>query len=297
MSLYKYTSVDVLVKIITEGKIRLSPPCQFNDPFELLFELYVPENSPENLNISFSNSSPRRNPPIGNLPDNFISDKCNDVNSRKILKQLNDQIGILCLSRSRNNILMWAHYACQYSGVMIEFNEEHEFFSGKIEVEYLEHRPKKSLSALDSTISPIPISELCFKSKDWEYELETRIVRPLSECNKTYNPTGGLIYLMDLPIDSIKSITMGERVSIDNQKNIWALVKETHIMLSLAAVDMWGYGFRMEPIKFDKPYSELNPMITPRTASIFEDLDDDLGKAARWMKSDHQYSNIVNQTL
>lgn len=77
---------------------------------------------------------------------------------------------------------MWSHYAGEYSGAVIEFDENHDFFTGLFNIEDREHRPKKDISAYFSSESPIPIAELCVKPKDWEYEKEYRIVRNLSDC-------------------------------------------------------------------------------------------------------------------
>jgi hypothetical protein len=65
----------------------------------------------------------------------------------------------------------------------------------------------------------------------------------------------------------------------------------------LAAISNWGYEFRKEQIKFDKPVSEKNPIVSPRTAHIFSNLEDEFGDIARWMIEKHKLSEIVNYTL
>ena len=146
MSLYKYTTLNTALKIIRES-IRFTQPSAFNDPFEMVPELYVPEKYGEkDIKISYCLTSPRRNPPAGELNVDFESDHCNDTNSRKILKELNKKAGMLCLSKNPSSLTMWAHYADEYAGCMIEFDDAHEFFNGKFEIEYREYRPKKTLA-------------------------------------------------------------------------------------------------------------------------------------------------------
>lgn len=298
MSLYKYLSIQTLKNVIN-GSIRFTQPGAFNDPFEMLPELHIPETYPEKINFSFDIVSPRRIPPVAELPNNFKSDYCNDYSSRLILKELNKIIGILCLSKNKNSLLMWSHYADQYAGAVIEFNEDHEFFKGRIEVEYRSERSKKDISSYlsESKPIPIPISELCVKSDDWKYESEVRIIRNLSDCTKVKDLQPYPIYVMDVPIEAIKSITLGERTSIPEQKNIWELVKGTNIILSLAAIANWDYQLRVEPIKLDRPYPECNPIISPRTAHIFKDYPGYLGEIARFQIEKHSLSGIANCTV
>jgi len=298
MALYKYLTIETAKRVIT-GSIRFTQPGAFNDPFEMLPELHVPESfGDKDLNIRFSVTAGRRNPPIGELEVDFENDHCNDINSRKILASLNQSIGVLCLTQNPKSLLMWSHYADEYSGAVIEFDEDHEFFEGKFDVDYREHRPKKDVSSyLTSSDSFVPISELCVKPKEWEYENEIRLVRSLNDCNKVADNGEFPIYVMDVPADAIKSIILGERTSVEEQKEIWGLVKDTKISLSLAAISNWGYEFRHELIKSDVPLSEADPMISPRTAHIFSDVDGDLGEMARWAIKKHKMSKIVNDTV
>ena len=81
MSLYKYVKFEDLKRIL-DGSIRFTQPGAFNDPFEMVPELYVPEGSGiEEIAIQFSVTAPRREPVIGALEDDFASDYCSDQNS------------------------------------------------------------------------------------------------------------------------------------------------------------------------------------------------------------------------
>jgi len=297
MSLNKYLTIDTLKKVIA-GSIRFTQPGAFNDPFELLPELYVPKSfSNEELKISFDVMSQRRLPSVGELNSDFISNECNDITSRKIRDSLNESIGILCLSTNKDSLLMWSHYADEYSGAVIEFDDNHEFFKGKIDVDYRTHRPIKDISSYISDEKAIPIAELCVKSKEWEYESEVRIARSLFDCKKVNNEGKFPLYVMDIPQDCIKSIILGERTSIVHQKEIWELIKETNISLYLSAIANWGYKFRRDKIKGNNPFPKDYPVISPRTAPIFKDYDGDLGELARWMIQKHELSKEFNQTV
>lgn len=297
MSLYKYLTINTLKKVIG-GSIRFTQPGAFNDPFEMLPELHVPaEFLEKELQISFDITGQRRSPPVGELNPDFKSDQCSDVNSRNIISSLNQSIGILCLSQNNNSLLMWSHYADEYAGAVIEFDDEHEFFQGKIEIDYRAERPIKDISAYISDDKPVPIAELCVKPDQWKYESEVRIVRSLNDCKKVSDSGKFPVYIMEIPRDCIKSITLGERTTLEHQKEIWELVKETNISLSLAAIANWGYTFRPELIKFNEPYPKLSPIISPRTAHIFKDLPGELGEISRWTIENHQFSAVVNHIV
>lgn len=47
---------------------------------------------------------------------------------------INKLIGILSLTEKRDNLLMWAHYAQYHQGLVIEFDETHEYFNQELEM-------------------------------------------------------------------------------------------------------------------------------------------------------------------
>jgi hypothetical protein len=301
MPIFKYLTTEIAC-IVLDGSIRFTQPGAFNDPFELIPELYFPkEMGPQDFDFRFDVSAPRRSSNEADLDEEFSHDYCHDVASRKILDELNKSIGILCLSKNESSLLMWAHYAKNYSGVVIEFNEGHPFFKNIFDVEYRKIRPKKNISYYLDAKTPIPIAELCVKPETWQYESECRLVSSLKNCKKIKekkNKAGGFpIYVMDIPTEAIKAVTMGERMSIDDQRKIWRKIKDTNITLSLAAISNNGYTFRNDLVKLNVPHSKRLPILNPRTAHIFCNLDNSFGDAARAMIKTHPLSKIVNQTV
>ena len=295
MSLYKYVQFEDLKRIL-DGSIRFTQPGAFNDPFEMVPELYVPEGfGNKEVAIRFSVTAPRREPTVGALDDDFASDYCSDHNSRRILGSLNQTIGILCLSKNGSSLLMWSHYADGYSGAVVKFDETHEFFSGQFQMKYSERRPKIDIASYTDGEEPIPIAELCVKAKEWEYEKEVRVVRSLADCKCVGTANGLPIYVMDIPSDCIESVILGERMPVSHQREIWGAIKDTSdISLYLDAVSNWGYEFRSEPIKLA---GMKNPLVSPRTAHIFADQRGMYGEIAQYMLEKHPLSGMMNDTL
>ena len=295
MSLYKYVKFENLKRIL-EGSIRFTQPKAFNDPFEMVPELYVPEGfGCQDVEILFSVTAQRREPILGALDDDFESDYCSDQNSRRILDSLNRSIGILCLSKNDSSLLMWSHYADEYSGAIVQFDETNDFLFGHFEMKYSEHRPKIDIASYIDGAAPIPITELCVKAKEWEYEEEVRIVRNLVDCRCAGTATDFPICVRDVPEDCIEAVILGERMSVRNQREIWEMVKDMKdVSLYLDAVSNWGYEFRREPIKLA---GMKNPMLSPRTAHIFANQEGKHGEMARYLLEKHPLSEMVNDTL
>jgi hypothetical protein len=129
--LHKYVSIDALKRIVA-GSIRMTQPGAFNDPFELLPEIVVrSDQTEESISFSFDILAPRRENPFEAVVQLTDGQVASDITSRHILDELNQLVGILCLSRSPNSILMWSHYADQYQGAVVSFDADHEFFAGQ----------------------------------------------------------------------------------------------------------------------------------------------------------------------
>ncbi|MBK2001341.1 hypothetical protein JG678_07875, partial [Campylobacter sp. 2018MI35] len=105
------------------------------------------------------------------------------------------------------------------------------------------------------------------------------------------------VYTQHLPPECIKSVILGERTSISEQREIYETVKDSRTTLALAAIDHRGYAFRCEPIKMDVPVSEMSPWITPRTAHIFSHLETPFGEVTRHLIAHHPMSNTVNKRV
>ena len=293
MPLYKYVTFENLERVL-DGTVRFTQPGAFNDPFEMVPEIHVPEGSGNReFCIDFSMTAPRRARGASELCAGVNSDRCNDATSRSILSALNETIGIFCMTRNPSSLVMWAHYAAQYTGGVVEFDESHEFFKGLIDVEYRDERPKKDFSHYVGDSNPIPIAELCVKPQEWSYEAEIRIARELTGCRRVGECGKYPVYVMDIPRECIRAVTLGERMSVANQRKVWQKIQETEISLYLAAIANWGYEFRMETIKIPG----MGPIISPRTAHIFSHLDGNLGELARWQIQNHKLSEFVNATL
>lgn len=297
MSIYKYVTADAL-GFILDGSMRFTQPGGFNDPFELALEVYTPPTiEAGERTFSFDVLSQEKLIDSYLLDSNFKDENCNDVFSRELISNLNNHIGILCLSKNHDSHLMWAHYADEYSGAVVEFDDEHEYFQGLTEVKYSKNRPIIHIDYFTQN-ERIPVADLCIKPDVWSYEREWRLIRSLDGCkkNKTKRKQWD-IYTNEIPLEAIKSVVLGERCSLEIAKKTYHKLKNTNIALSIAAIANWKYEFRYELVKLNEPIGSSSPIISPLTAEMFANEKGSLGEIARWTLKNHPMRHIAKWRL
>lgn len=249
MKLYKYVPFERLRDILLYHTIRFTQPSEFNDPFELVPRLLVPEGTvPQGrrLDYQFLLNAPRR--PI-EIDQRMIKDDgwCHDSHFRDLRIQLDQEIGFLSLSRTWNSLTMWAHYADGYTGAVVEFDGGHEFFEWAFDVHYTDERPIRELELYQS--APIPIAEMCDKSTDWQYENEVRLAKSLSDCIVKEIVNNIPICIAKLPPECITGVILGERVSEDRVTEVFRWIQHSHIAGNFAIPNHWDYNLVLKEFK------------------------------------------------
>ena len=223
--LYKYLSPD-RCSFIEHRRLKFSNPSDFNDPFELRvkfinYRKLIEEEVQKRINDVFFKTL-RQCP--GLSYQDFIAAKRDEIEEeRKRLRKkgeeiyveqqsaipelLNRDIGILCLSRKCDHILMWSHYASGHKGFVVGFDSNHRFFydNGKTslcgDVTYQNELPEIILSSgIKGETSP-----LFHKSDVWAYEEEVRLIKKLDSSFEQDNN----INLLEIPKDAILEIIFG----------------------------------------------------------------------------------------
>ena len=96
-----------------------------------------------------------------------------------------NHVGIFCVSKTYQSFPMWAHYADNAKGLVIEFKNLDAIFNdnetgvlNKLrKVDYYKgRRPSIKIGSSDQ------MEMLFSKHKDWRYEHEYRVVKVLSDC-------------------------------------------------------------------------------------------------------------------
>ena len=114
--------------------------------------------------------------------------------ARELRESLDVHVGFLSLSKTWKSLPMWAHYADAFTGAVIEFDGNHEFFEWAFEIEYSRHRPIRDVTLYLN--ERIPIVEVCDKSIEWRFEEEVRVARNLLDCQQEGMSGDYPIYVM-----------------------------------------------------------------------------------------------------
>jgi Protein of unknown function (DUF2971) len=233
MIVYKYLTPD-RIDVLEDSRIRFTQPAVFNDPFETFpcFLEYGPQlterlqNSvKEKYGSQIAEDTLRQNESmvvqaLVNLP-----------------KRYSKHFVILSLSKICDNILMWSHYADSHRGFVIGFDSSSLFFSpssGKAKdglkaVSYENERyvlPKNGFqSADDPNLREANARVFFTKATCWEYEQEYRILAHPNSADKIIpTDTDYDIRLFNFPIESIKEVIFGFRISEPDQRRIFDIV-------------------------------------------------------------------------
>lgn len=188
--LYRYRHLngqhrDWTKRIITDAILHFANPKKFNDPFDCKVN-YRPSFSEEELKHQHLDRI-KRCMPLLNRDQRRAKvaqhmKALNAMGSKEFLRQMNEglqndinKIGVLSLSGTYNDILMWSHYADGHTGLCLKFEatKQTPFFGSAMKVDYLRSYPDVSFT---STVGEKMDAFLLAKAIDWGYEDEYRII-------------------------------------------------------------------------------------------------------------------------
>ncbi len=260
MTLYKYLPTN-RIDVIEKQFIRCTPATSQNDIFEMrvFFEKVIDESDAEKLfadididKIVFesyktimgiasgSKGSDTYNslfkkfidsPKGKNFVKNIKASTINQINSEtkgfeeQINKSIPENVGIISLTESYDNKLMWAHYGEKHKGFLIAFNENHKFFNRKRKTSdefYYLRKVNYCDSKSNATIYKTSGTDLFLrKDIEWAYEKEWRLLIPLQFADKIINPNSEQIHLIKFPLECINGIICGANASPSFMKLIY----------------------------------------------------------------------------
>ncbi len=172
-----------------------------------------------------------------------------------IARKFDELIGILCLSESPDNLLMWAHYADSHRGFVIEFDQRSPFFNRRVNdedelrhlqrVAYCPTRPSLTLSDVND------FSPFMTKGTDWEYEAEWRMLLPLDEASKVFGEGTQAVHLFEFPAEAISAVILGCRMASDKKEEVRQILSNfphfNHVRCTEAEIDDEHYRVRVAP--------------------------------------------------
>ncbi|WGV18599.1 DUF2971 domain-containing protein [Pseudomonas putida] len=270
MRIFKYLHPD-RIDVLESTRICFSSPQNLNDPFELRPPLRLYESDelaweaaagllPQILEDTYAKFSEdakllvsreqlaaavqvqmlSRESGFASLIKKLMPEIASRFNSAT-----EQRIGILCLTESPDDLLMWAHYGCSHEGFVLEFDPEASFFHQRRSEkdEFRSLRPviysptRPTLTFADAK----DVSPLLTKSDHWSYEQEWRMMVDLNDASVVLDAGEKKFHLFDFPASAIKSVIFGSRMSQTKKHRILELIANRpqlgHITCFQAAVD------------------------------------------------------------
>ena len=254
MILYKYLSPD-RIDVIQNLKIRFTQPLYLNDPYESNPNITGTEMTNEQwdkiaeieaerngLNLEqFAHLKTKENRDIA-FPD-----------ALQLMKVFfHHTIGVLSLSETFDNPLMWAHYCKNHSGFVIGLKTDNSFFySSKkpftvdnlSKVIYSESRP-------NITIENLKMEHMYFTKSDyWSYEREWRLLKKTEAADLSLN--GGEVCLYNISSDIIESVYIGANCSKELEEKIVASVRACKGRIQVFKMVLNESNFDIDYIRYE----------------------------------------------
>jgi hypothetical protein len=241
MGYYKYMVLERLASV-RQGRIRFTQPGAFNDPFEMpafkaaearamrlagLGGLLTQTNEIlaglSQGQIPAAASVPPISYFLGTVPEPARG-QAKPVPSEQAIdkiRKIDEMFGILSLSMTADNLLLWAHYASEHRGVAVEIDPRDREFNRHIsrsrnferagQVRYSAVRPR--IPETDEIL----FEHFFVKSPEWAYEQEYRIVRKFESAVQTIDAKPFPIHLYGLPASAIRRTIFGARVTAEQR--------------------------------------------------------------------------------
>jgi hypothetical protein len=247
-AVYKYLTADRTSTVLQKLQIRFSQASVLNDATELkpAFKGIATE---ADLKQILTDRLRAKYPGVveqveRSLPSNLAAQLIDDVmsrgakeaeaalpeNAKKIYETLDRNFGILSLSETPTDSLLWGYYGDGGYGFLVQFDPQHKWFWAQKAanddfrhlrpVIYIGERPSKYL------IETNPNDGLYTKGLEWEHEKEWRIIRNFNDAAVKVSPDqyGKDVLLFAIPPDSIQSVVIGYRAQPGSIERIQGII-------------------------------------------------------------------------
>ena len=285
MVFYKYVSAE-RIDILQNRLIRFTQPNALNDPFEAHPDFYtLGKKGFANAYADMIRRAPYRvwkdykratrteldrwafanqlkaDPDYAEQLYKSLGHRDILPNLRERFYNLHNTAGILSLSETPENLLMWAHYAEGHTGFVLVLDGSHDFFKGKNSLlgfakpEPVEYRLELPHLTIEETFKETVLPEIFFvKGLDWKYEKEWRYLKFRANANKRFRDSNSLdVNLFRLPPKCVIGVILGCYRSKELEKEILTLQREdpefSHLKIQQARASETHYHLEIGEIE------------------------------------------------
>ncbi len=269
MRVYKYCDHQG-VSILRQLRLKVTPPNEFNDIFEFRptpnKAASVKWADPEEI-VKVAPQLRKRLAARGKVfngdDDAFteflkenITEPCIATQQQvgdmcaSIVDHISKTHGLICLSKRRNSLLMWSHYADSHKGIVIGFEIPPHLRA--LDVDYGSRRIpwNFSLERTDREVVSDVEKLLRTKSIHWRYEREVRLVWALRDCIHDADCNGQRRYFQQIPPECFKEVILGYRCerNSDLERSVYHWIEENQLTVELNSAEpsasRFGLTFR-----------------------------------------------------
>lgn len=140
MRLYHFTSERFGLEAIRDERLKIARINELNDPFDFLGHVAAPPKERRRFRIARD--------------------------------QAHNKVGLMCMSKTWREPLLWAHYADKHRGICLGFDVPDGL--PWLPVEYVSERPKGNFDHTPTAEAAIQLVSTKFRA--WEYEREYRLI-------------------------------------------------------------------------------------------------------------------------
>ena len=261
------------VNILTEKRIKITHPKDFNDPFEFLPQMaekitkkQIDDKLQNPLFIKnlYQEKLSKKEVRTRNDFDRWLTSnrtklksamfqcyKNSDYTAEDFADTAGKRFGVSCFSGNFDDILMWSHYADKHRGIIIGFDET-TFGPYLHKVDYAperqEYHPVYTTGRSDAIIAT-----LRRKSKHWEYESERRLIVPWADCTMETHKNKATgddteIWFHKVDPKAIRRVILGAKAPQRLMENIRTiLVDYPEVALEKMSIDPKRYALNPNP--------------------------------------------------
>jgi hypothetical protein len=245
--LYKYYSLnDHTKRIFTLNEIYFPSPLKFNDPFDFNIPISL-EGSKKDYEELYRSQISRCEPNLNReerrrrLREHMAQKVYKDINLQKELSQetatrIKKRYGVLCLTETNDNILMWSHYADNHRGVCVEFKmcDDFNVTEKDNKVIYQKELPECNLfkTSEKQRLHTLYLTKSCH----WSYEKEWRMFK---EGPGAYT----------LPDRTVNAVILGCQMTDKEKVTAWLKEKNNSIAIYEAKMKHREFGLDIMAIK------------------------------------------------
>lgn len=246
MKLFKYRPLDeYAVNWISRNELYFRNAGDLDDPFDCAIRVNFTGGSKDQYRnlISLGIKEQLKNLVLSDDQFNEIVDRHLNEQMQNITqfsKEAEDGFrhgvlskkGVLSLSETNNNVLMWSHYAAGHSGVCLQF-EASEIMNSARKVNYFDELP--SINIFNQSFADLADQVLLSKQQQWSYQKEWRVIDPEF-------PPGVHRFIRPL----LTGLILGAKTTSQDEQKVRELLREASLDISLKRARQTTHGAFME---------------------------------------------------